>query len=130
MAKTQPGDIEANFTQFINGFAVQTLVHLGRMSNPMTGETTIDLPNAKYSIDILGILQEKTKGNLTPEESEYLSNLLRDLRMEFVTVSKGGGGCSCGCGEGKEEDSCGCGDKSDDGCGCNGNNGGGCGCDN
>lgn len=79
--------IEANFTQFIGGFAVQTLVHLGRMSNPMSGATSIDLPNAKYSIDILGILQEKTKGNLTPEESEYLSNLLRDLRMEYVTVS-------------------------------------------
>ncbi len=78
--------VKANFTQFINGFAVQTLVHLGKMSNPMTGKAGIDLANAKYSIDILGILQEKTKGNLTPEEDEYLSNLLRDLRMEYVTV--------------------------------------------
>ncbi len=89
MSNAEKGRIEASFTQFVSGFAVQTLVHLGRMSNPITNETAVDLPNAKYSIDILGILQEKTKGNLTPEESEYLSNLLRDLRLEFVTVSNG-----------------------------------------
>lgn len=83
--------VEANFIQFISGFAVQTLVHLGRMSNPMTGKTAVDLPNARFSIDILGILQDKTKGNLTSEEDEYLSNLLRDLRMEFVTISNRGG---------------------------------------
>ena len=91
MSSSETGKVEANFTQFIGGFAVQTLVHLGRMSNPLSGETSVDLPNAKYSIDILAILQEKTKGNLTPEESEYLSNLLRDLRMEYVAVSSGKG---------------------------------------
>ena len=80
-------NVEANFVQFIGGFAVQTLVHLGKMSNPMTGQTSIDLVNAKYSIDILGILQEKTNGNLNEEEDEYLANLLRDLRMEYVAVS-------------------------------------------
>jgi Domain of unknown function (DUF1844). len=112
---------EASFSQFINGFAVQTLVHLGRMSNPMTGQTSVDLSNAKYSIDILGILQEKTKGNLTPEESEYLSTLLRDLRMEYVSSVNGGG--SCGCGGGASDSGCG------DGCGCSsGDSGCGCGC--
>ena len=84
MSSNENKSIEASFLQFISGFAVQTLVHLGRMSNPMTGETGVDLPNAKYSIDILGILQEKTKGNLTPAESEQLSNMLRDLRMYYV----------------------------------------------
>lgn len=79
--------IEANFTQFIGGFAVQTLVHLGRMSNPLSNQSSIDLPNAKYSVDILAILEEKTKGNLTPEESEYLASILRDLRMEYVAVA-------------------------------------------
>lgn len=78
--------IEASFTQFVSGFAVQVLVHLGKMSNPITKETAVDLANAKYSIDILGVLQEKTNGNLTPEEDEYLSNLLRDMRMEYITV--------------------------------------------
>lgn len=78
---------KADFVQFIGGFAVQTLVHLGKMSNPMTGKSGVDLPNAKYSIDILGIIQDKTRGNLTPEEDEYLSNLLRDLRIEYVAVT-------------------------------------------
>jgi Domain of unknown function (DUF1844). len=86
--------IEPTFTQFIGGFAVQTLVHLGKMSNPMTGESNFDLPNAKYSIDILAILEEKTKGNLTPEEGEYLANLLRDLRMEYVSVINASPGSS------------------------------------
>ena len=84
--------IEANFIQFISGFAVQTLVHLGKMSNPITNETKVDLPNAKYSIDILAIIKDKTKGNLTPEEDEYLSNMLRDMRMEYVSVSGNAGG--------------------------------------
>lgn len=83
---TEPKKLTADFTQFIGGFAVQTLVHLGKMSNPITEKTELDLANAKYSIDILGILQEKTQGNLTPAEDEYLSTLLRDLRMEYVAV--------------------------------------------
>lgn len=82
-------EIAPSFLQFIGGFAVQTLVHLGKMSNPMTGETALDLPNAKYSIDILAILQEKTKGNLSDEEDSYLSNLVRDLRFEYVATVGG-----------------------------------------
>lgn len=78
--------VEASFMQFVGGMAMQTLVHLGKMSNPLNNETKIDLPNAKYSIDLLSILQDKTKGNLTSEESEHLANLLRDLRMEYVSV--------------------------------------------
>ena len=85
----------ATFLQFVSGIAVQTLVHLGKMSNPMTGKTGLDLPNAKYSIDILAILQEKTKGNLTPQENEYLQNVLRDLRLEYVDAAgKGDKGAS------------------------------------
>ncbi|MDR3211597.1 MAG: DUF1844 domain-containing protein [Planctomycetota bacterium] len=82
----------ASFLQFISGMAIQSLVHLGKMSNPITNKSAVDLPNAKYSIDLLGILQEKTKGNLTPEENDYLSNALRDLRLEYLTVSGGKSG--------------------------------------
>ena len=78
---------DASFLQFIGGMAYQTLVHLGKAPNPITGEMGIDLPNAKYSIDILGILQEKTNGNLDSDEDEHLSNMLRDLRMEYVNAS-------------------------------------------
>ena len=80
----------ANFLQFISGIAVQTLVHLGKMSNPLTKQSGVDLPNARYSIDILAVLRDKTKGNLTPQEDEYIQNVLRDLRLEYVAVAEGG----------------------------------------
>jgi len=89
MAKNPGGDAkQQTFLQFLGGMAMQTLVHLGKMSNPVTNETKVDLPNAQYSIDLLAVLQEKTKGNLTPEEDSYLANVLRDLRMEYVEVAK------------------------------------------
>jgi hypothetical protein len=76
--------IKASFPQFISGFGIQTLINLGKIPNPVSGETRVDLPNAKYSIDILGIIQEKTKGNLAPEEDKQLADILRDLRLEYV----------------------------------------------
>jgi hypothetical protein len=89
MSDEKSGDaVSASFMQFIGGFGFQALVQLGKTPNPMTGETGVDLPNAKYSIDLLGILQEKTKGNLTPDEDAQLSAMLRDLRMEYVNMSK------------------------------------------
>ncbi len=81
------GKSAVSFGQFVGGFAYQTLVHLGKMPNPMSGETGVDLANAKYSIDLLGILQEKTKGNLTPEEDEQLTGILRDLRLTYVETA-------------------------------------------
>lgn len=86
MSAEETKRIEPSFMQFVTGFAVQTLIHLGKMSNPMSGQTAVDLPNAKYSIDILAIIQEKTKGNLTPQEDEDLANLIRDLRLEYVAA--------------------------------------------
>lgn len=67
--------------------AAQTLMHLGMMSNPLTNETTTDLPNAKYSIDLLAVLEEKTKGNLSEDEERYLQGALADLRMHYVRVA-------------------------------------------
>ncbi len=84
---SEGGRSEASFAQFVGGFAFQTLVHLGKMPNPVSGATGVDLANAKYSIDLLAILQEKTKGNLSPEEEEQLTGILRDLRLTYVEVA-------------------------------------------
>lgn len=99
MAENDSAAVEASFLQFISGMAGQALIHLGLMSNPLTGTTAADLPNAKYSIDLLAVLQEKTRGNLTDEESQYLSSALADLRMRYVDVvearnNAGGDGAS------------------------------------
>lgn len=83
--------VEASFVQFLSGMAAQALMHLGAISNPLTNQTTVDLPNAKYSIDLLAILEEKTKGNLTEEESRYLAAALHELRLRYVDVTQGAG---------------------------------------
>lgn len=75
---------EANFSLFISGLASQALITLGELANPITGKKEKSLPEAKYTIDTLTILKEKTKGNLTPEESALLDGFLTDLRLRYV----------------------------------------------
>ena len=62
---------------------------LGGNPDPVTGKTEKDLPLAKQTIDILGMLQEKTRGNLTADEGKLLENLLADLRWRYVREAKG-----------------------------------------
>lgn len=81
----------ADFQHFISGVAAQVLMQLGELENPMAGEKRVDLESARYSIDILQMLEEKTKGNLTPEEQRYLTAALHDLRMRFVGAATGKG---------------------------------------
>jgi len=61
----------------------QAVMALGMMPDPMTGETSANKDAAKFHIDILSVIEEKTKGNLTSEESEALSSILHQLRMAF-----------------------------------------------
>lgn len=79
---------EINFPTFILSLATSTQVHLGAIPNPATGKPEKDLSLAKQAIDILGILQEKTKGNLTNEEELLFEHVLFDLRMMYVELSK------------------------------------------
>ncbi len=76
----------ANFPALMGQFGMQAAMCLGE-PNPMSGETATDLEVARYYIDMLGMLQEKTKGNLTPEEESELQQILAGLRMRFVEVS-------------------------------------------
>jgi hypothetical protein len=73
-----------SFLSFISGFAAQVLIQLGEIKNPMTNQAEIDFFGAKYAIDTLTILHEKTKGNLTPEEERYFDAMMTDLKMRFV----------------------------------------------
>ncbi len=76
-----------NFATFIYSLSTSVLVHLGDVPDPTGQESRADLPLAKQTIDILGMLKEKTAGNLEEEESRFLENILTDLRMRFVQVS-------------------------------------------
>ncbi len=79
---------EANFLLFVSGFATQALIALGQFENPMTKKKETNLDQARYTIDNLMMIQEKTKGNLTPEEEKYLEGVLYDLRMSYVASAK------------------------------------------
>jgi Domain of unknown function (DUF1844) len=75
---------EINFASFLISLGTQAFMHLGDIPNPVTQQREKDLPAAKQMIDLLGILEAKTKGNLTPDEERLLRQLLTDLRLRYV----------------------------------------------
>ena len=77
-----------DFSTFVLSIIGTAYVHLGDAPNP-EGEPERNLPLARQDIDLLGLLQEKTKGNLTGEEERLLDSALYDLRMRYIEVSKG-----------------------------------------
>ena len=68
---------------------VEAAMHLGVIRPPGDEPPPVDLESARHLIDMLGILQSKTSGNLTPEEDRFLDGVLADLRMSFVEISRG-----------------------------------------
>jgi hypothetical protein len=75
---------EVNFSTFVFSLSSSALLHFGEVPDPATGSKKKNLPMAKHTIDILGMFEEKTKGNLTDDEEQLLKNILYDLRMRFV----------------------------------------------
>ena len=73
-----------NFATFIFSLNSSVLVQLGLIDDPVTGKKTKHLPLAKQTIDILSMMEEKTRGNLTKDEETMLKNILYDLRMIYV----------------------------------------------
>jgi len=78
---------EGNFAALVSMLTTQSLFALGLLHVKGQEEKEPDLEMAKYHIDILETIQEKTKGNLTPEEETVLSNTLNELRMGYVKVA-------------------------------------------
>src|SRR5947209_18049393 len=79
-----------DFNALVLSLGSSAIVHLGEAPDPTSGQKR-DKPEftmAQQSIDLLGMLQEKTRGNLTAEEARFLENMLFDLRMLYVQVSK------------------------------------------
>lgn len=78
----------ADFTELIRMLTTQALLYMGAIPDPSTGKAVLALDIAKYHIDLLSMLEEKTKGNLSAEESQTLSQTAHELRLEFVNMSK------------------------------------------
>ena len=73
-----------DFATFILSLSHSALMHLGEAPHPETNKVEANLPLAKQNIDLLGLLEEKTKGNLTGDEERLLAQVLFDLRMRYV----------------------------------------------
>jgi hypothetical protein len=79
---------EVNFSSFVLSLSSSILLHLGEIADPQSGEKRKDLALAKQTIDIITLLKDKTKGNLTDDEKELMEHLLYDMRMRFVKASQ------------------------------------------
>ncbi len=83
-----PGaDDPASFASFMMSIASNAASSLGMMEHPVTGKREVDLELGKHWIDVLGMLQQKTRGNLLPQEQQILEGLLADLRMQYVSLT-------------------------------------------
>jgi hypothetical protein len=78
----------ASFANFLLSLASQAAAAMGLAENPMTGKRTADLELSRYWLDVLGMLHEKTKGNLHQQEQKLFDGLLGDLRMQFVQLAR------------------------------------------
>lgn len=80
-------NFEINFSTFILSLASSVQINLGLIPHPVTNKSEVNLSSAKQTIDILGMLDEKTKGNLSKEEEQIMRQLLYELRMQYVEAS-------------------------------------------
>ena len=72
------------FLGLVHSFQAAAMQQMGKIMNPFTNEVERDLPQARLSIDMLEMLQERTSGNLTGEESRFLTHVLTELRLNYV----------------------------------------------
>jgi hypothetical protein len=77
-----------DFATFILSLTTSALYHFGELPHPDSGQTEANLPLAKQSIDIIAMLRDKTRGNLTDEEARLIDSLLYDLRIKYVQATK------------------------------------------
>ena len=90
------GEMSQRFIEFVMMQAQNAALFLGQIPNPQTGQGEVNLELAKMFIDQLGMIQEKTRGNLTSEEQAVLRNALSNLQIAFVEVSQQMGGAGAG----------------------------------
>ena len=76
--------VEANFSMFVSGLGMQALMCLGEIANPVTNKKEKNLNQARYIIDTIEMLKNKTEGKLTQEESNMMDSILYEIRMKYV----------------------------------------------
>jgi hypothetical protein len=81
---TASGMLKMDFATFVLSLNTSALIHLGDIPDPLSKERALDIVAAKHTIEILEMLKDKTTGNLNPEESNLLDDVLFNLRMKYV----------------------------------------------
>jgi hypothetical protein len=84
-----PEEESVSFTSFVMSLATQSMVHMGEMQAPAGMDIPLDLESSRQTIDILGMLQRKTRGNLSSEEARFIEEVLHTLRMSYVRRKRG-----------------------------------------
>ena len=84
MEESHSNEPEVTFSSFVMSLATQAMVQLGQMPSPQGMEIPVDIESGKGTIDILGMMQLKTRGNLTKEEDKFLEVVLHTLRVSYV----------------------------------------------
>ena len=84
-------DDPAGFVNFVMSIASNAASSLGMMEHPVTHKREVDLDLAKHWIDVLGMMEKKTRNNLLPQEEKILEGLLADLRMQYVSLTSSAG---------------------------------------
>src|SRR5687768_12762447 len=77
----------ADFQTLVSGMISQALLYMGAIPDPQTGQGMIHLELARHYIDLLGVLEAKTKGNLTEEETKLLTQAMHELRLSYVQLT-------------------------------------------
>lgn len=88
-AEASPESLQARFDLLISSLAMEALIAMGDMVHPATHKQNVNLPQARYLIDLIGILDEKTAGNLTVDEDRLLKDTLYQLRMRYLAKEQG-----------------------------------------
>jgi hypothetical protein len=88
MDNPNPNPNPLSFAAFVMSMATTAAVHFGDLADPMTGESQTNLQAAGQMIDLLAMLQEKTKGNLDADEQQLLDQVVYELRLRYIDASK------------------------------------------
>ncbi len=88
MSEKKPRMPEPTLSNFVASLASSALVQLGILPDPRTGGLKKDLEMARYTIDLLDMLKEKTQGNLTEEESRIIEEVVVELKLKFIEMSR------------------------------------------
>lgn len=86
MNQVETQKMEASFSMLVMSIASSAVVAMGLTPDPQSQKTSVDKNMARFNIDLLEVMQAKTKGNLSEEENQFLTHLLSDLRMKFLSI--------------------------------------------